>query len=132
MAWCLPNKTARRIDVDQAWIGHGSSHVIQPTHHHPRTQREDDKNWPEPDRVGKQELEIRLGDEHIRFTVRYGDSLSNVVLGVLLDGNGCACGIVLFLICGGGGAEVLVWEETAAMYTTDGAPPKIPPHPLIK
>lgn len=32
--------------------------------------KEDDSNWPEPDRVGKQELEIRLEDTHIRFTVR--------------------------------------------------------------
>ena len=32
--------------------------------------REDDSNWPAPDRVGKQELEIVLGDEHISFSVR--------------------------------------------------------------
>ena len=32
--------------------------------------REDDQNWPEPDRVGRQELEIVLGDEHISFTVK--------------------------------------------------------------
>ncbi|KAF0696734.1 Aste57867_12536 [Aphanomyces stellatus] len=32
--------------------------------------KEDDKNWPEIDRVGKQELEIILNDEHICFTVR--------------------------------------------------------------
>lgn len=31
---------------------------------------EDDSNWPAPDRVGKQELEIVLGDEHISFSVR--------------------------------------------------------------
>jgi protein mago nashi len=31
--------------------------------------REDDQNWPEPDRVGKQELEIVLKDQHISFTV---------------------------------------------------------------
>jgi len=29
--------------------------------------KEDDNNWPEPDRVGKQELEIVLGNEHISF-----------------------------------------------------------------
>lgn len=29
--------------------------------------KEDDKNWPEPDRVGRQELEIVLGNEHISF-----------------------------------------------------------------
>lgn len=33
---------------------------------------EDDHNWPEPDRVGRQELEVKLGKEHISFTVRIG------------------------------------------------------------
>ena len=30
---------------------------------------EDDKLWPVPDRVGRQELEIVLGNEHISFAV---------------------------------------------------------------
>ncbi|XP_058104066.1 protein mago nashi homolog [Magnolia sinica] len=30
--------------------------------------KEDDNNWPEPDRVGRQELEIVMGNEHIFFT----------------------------------------------------------------
>ena len=30
--------------------------------------RSDDSNWPEPDRVGRQELEVVLGNEHISFT----------------------------------------------------------------
>merc|ERR1712223_1147535 len=29
---------------------------------------EDDAIWPQPDRVGRQELEIVIGDEHISFT----------------------------------------------------------------
>ena len=29
---------------------------------------EDDELWPQPDRVGRQELEIVIGDEHISFT----------------------------------------------------------------
>ena len=33
--------------------------------------KEDDKNWPLPDRVGRQELEIITGNEHISFTVTY-------------------------------------------------------------
>ena len=33
--------------------------------------REDDENWPVPDRVGRQELEIVIGDEHISFLVRH-------------------------------------------------------------
>ena len=31
--------------------------------------KEDDNNWPQPDRVGRQELEIKLGKDHIAFTV---------------------------------------------------------------
>merc|ERR1739836_26001 len=30
--------------------------------------KEDDELWPAPDRVGRQELEIVMGDEHISFT----------------------------------------------------------------
>ncbi|KAJ1547477.1 Protein mago nashi 2 [Nowakowskiella sp. JEL0078] len=32
--------------------------------------KEDDGLWPEPDRVGRQELEIVLGSDHISFAVR--------------------------------------------------------------
>ncbi len=32
--------------------------------------QEDDEMWPQPDRVGRQELEILLNDEHISFTTR--------------------------------------------------------------
>jgi hypothetical protein len=35
--------------------------------------KEDDKHWPPPDRVGRQELEIKLDREHISFTVSYDD-----------------------------------------------------------
>ena len=31
--------------------------------------KEDDNNWPEPDKIGRQELEIRNGKEHISFNV---------------------------------------------------------------
>jgi len=30
--------------------------------------REDDNNWPAPDRVGRSELEIIVGDSHVSFT----------------------------------------------------------------
>lgn len=33
--------------------------------------KEDDNNWPEPDKIGRQELEIRNGKEHISFNVRF-------------------------------------------------------------
>jgi len=32
--------------------------------------REDDKNWPEPDRNGRQEFEVVLGNQHISFAAR--------------------------------------------------------------
>jgi protein mago nashi len=31
--------------------------------------KEDDHSWPEPDRVGRQELEVKMGSEHVHFTV---------------------------------------------------------------
>ena len=34
--------------------------------------REDDTNWPKKNIVGKQELEIRVGNDHIAFEVRLG------------------------------------------------------------
>ena len=40
--------------------------------------REDDRNWPEADHVGWQELEIKLGDEHISFTCTKIGSLLDV------------------------------------------------------
>lgn len=40
--------------------------------------KEDDANWPQPDRVGRQELEIVLGEEHISFTTTKLGSLTQV------------------------------------------------------
>lgn len=38
--------------------------------------REDDSNWPAPDRVGRQELEIVIGSEHLSFcTTKIGSLL---------------------------------------------------------
>lgn len=34
-------------------------------------EREDDSNWPAPDKIGRQELEIKLGNTHISFTVHF-------------------------------------------------------------
>ena len=40
--------------------------------------REDDRQWPEADHVGRQELEIKIGDEHISFTcTKIGSTPSN-------------------------------------------------------
>ncbi|KAL6265089.1 hypothetical protein P5V15_005179 [Pogonomyrmex californicus] len=40
--------------------------------------QEDDSLWPQPDRVGRQELEIVIGDEHISFTTSKTGSLLDV------------------------------------------------------
>lgn len=40
--------------------------------------QEDDELWPAPDRVGRQELEIVMGDTHISFTVSKLGSLLDV------------------------------------------------------
>lgn len=43
--------------------------------------KEDDQLWPPPDRIGRQELEIVMGDEHISFTTSK--------IGSLIDVNNC-------------------------------------------
>lgn len=40
--------------------------------------KEDDNNWPAPDRVGRQELEIVVGNEHISFATTKLGSLMEV------------------------------------------------------
>mmetsp|Transcript_24182 Transcript_24182/g.70995 ORF Transcript_24182/g.70995 Transcript_24182/m.70995 type:complete len:149 (-) Transcript_24182:233-679(-) len=40
--------------------------------------KEDDNKWPEPDRVGRQELEIKIGREHISFNCAKIGSLLEV------------------------------------------------------
>ncbi|CAG0916409.1 unnamed protein product [Notodromas monacha] len=40
--------------------------------------QEDDTMWPPPDRVGRQELEIVMGDDHISFTTSKIGSLVDV------------------------------------------------------
>jgi protein mago nashi len=40
--------------------------------------KEDDKEWPQPDKVGRQELEVVLGNEHISFTTSKFGSFAEV------------------------------------------------------
>nr|CCA15374.1 protein mago nashi putative [Albugo laibachii Nc14] len=40
--------------------------------------KEDDRHWPEPDRVGRQELEVVFDDEHISFNCSKIGSLLDV------------------------------------------------------
>ena len=39
--------------------------------------KEDDHRWPEPDVVGKQELEVKMDSEHIAFTCSKLGALSD-------------------------------------------------------
>jgi protein mago nashi len=43
--------------------------------------QEDDRRWPAPDKVGRQELEVILGREHIRFSCSKLGSLAEVIAG---------------------------------------------------
>lgn len=43
--------------------------------------KEDDALWPPPDRVGRQELEVQIGNEHISF--------ATTKIGSLVDVNQC-------------------------------------------
>jgi hypothetical protein len=40
--------------------------------------KEDDAQWPEADRIGRQELEVVLGDEHVSFNCAKIGSLLDV------------------------------------------------------
>ena len=53
--------------------------------------QEDDSSWPQPDRVGRQELEIVIGDEHISFTTSK--------IGSLVDVNGSRWVCVCVCVC---------------------------------
>jgi len=44
----------------------------------PQLLKEDDAQWPEADRIGRQELEVVLGEEHVSFTTAKIGSLLDV------------------------------------------------------
>jgi len=46
--------------------------------HDSEIMKEDDNHWPTPDRVGRQELEIVMGQDHISFTTSKIGSLADV------------------------------------------------------
>ncbi|CAG0905687.1 unnamed protein product [Cyprideis torosa] len=60
---------------------------------------EDDQMWPAPDRVGRQELEIVMGDEHISFTTSKIGSLVDVNNSKDIDGLRCFYYLVQDLKC---------------------------------
>merc|ERR1711936_752189 len=59
----------------------------------------DDATWPQPDRVGRQELEIVIGDEHISFTTSKIGSLVDVNQSRDPDGLRCFYYLVQDLKC---------------------------------
>ena len=67
-----------------------------------RTQllREDDANWPPPDRVGRQELEVILDDQHISFTTTKLGSLTQVTQSKDPDGLRVFYYLVQARLCG--------------------------------
>lgn len=59
-----------------AWPSHTTDACMYHSLMTPQVMKEDDSNWPAPDRVGRQELEIVLGSEHISFaTTKLGSLL---------------------------------------------------------
>lgn len=48
--------------------------------------REDDSKWPQKNKDGRQELEIRLGNDHISFEVRSGEGVHETTADRLADG----------------------------------------------
>ena len=61
--------------------------------------QEDDSLWPQPDRVGRQELEIVIGDEHISFTTSKTGSLLDVTQSRDPEGLRCFYYLVQDLKC---------------------------------
>merc|ERR1712183_632777 len=52
--------------------------IRKEAHITPAVMKEDDNHWPAPDRVGRQELEVVCGKEHISFTTSKIGSLADV------------------------------------------------------
>ncbi len=47
--------------------------------------REDDTKWPQKNKDGRQELEIRLGGEHISFEVSTAQAIKEATILILID-----------------------------------------------
>lgn len=61
--------------------------------------QEDDASWPQPDRVGSQELEILIGNQHISFTTAKIGSLIDVNQSKDPEGLSCFYYLVQDLKC---------------------------------
>merc|ERR1712080_576160 len=62
----------------EAYVSPAALHELKSILASSEIMREDDKNWPAPDRVGRQELEVVIGNDHISFTTNKIGSLADV------------------------------------------------------
>nr|CAD2173567.1 unnamed protein product [Meloidogyne enterolobii] len=53
---------------DECYVGKAVMEELKRIIDDSEIMNEDDANWPEPDRVGRQELEILSGNDHVSFT----------------------------------------------------------------
>lgn len=88
----------------------------------PQIMKEDDNNWPMPDRVGRQELEIVMGQDHISFTTTKLGSLLQVQQSQDPEGLRIFYYLVqvrpLYALCSGCGADFCNGHEVASCQVT--------------
>nr|POE47503.1 protein mago nashi like [Quercus suber] len=65
----------KKRNSEVRWASQASTHH---SHAHASANREDDTKWPQKNKDGRQELEIRLGSEHISFETAKIGSLVDV------------------------------------------------------
>eukprot|EP00457_Paulinella_chromatophora_P021758 gb/GEZN01024332.1/.p1 GENE.gb/GEZN01024332.1/~~gb/GEZN01024332.1/.p1 ORF type:complete len:175 (-),score=33.84 gb/GEZN01024332.1/:46-507(-) len=73
-----PNYKKDRMIRKQVWVGEAPLKELKRIVQDSEVFKEDDNNWPQPDRVGRQELEVVMGDEHISFVTSKIGSLAEV------------------------------------------------------
>lgn len=72
--------------------------------------KEDDSNWPAPDRVGRQELEVVLGNDHVSFATTKLGSLLQVRRRQCCY---AACTVVAAVVC-----KVVLGNDHVSFATT--------------
>ncbi|KAJ3107011.1 Protein mago nashi 2 [Phlyctochytrium planicorne] len=72
------NDTMIKKEGKQVFVGPAVIKELKRIIEDSEVMKEDDKLWPMPDRVGRQELEIVMGNEHISFTTAKIGSLMDV------------------------------------------------------
>ncbi|GLH07644.1 Protein mago nashi [Gryllus bimaculatus] len=82
----------------EAYVHHCVMEELKRIIHDSEIMQEDDSLWPQPDRVGRQELEIVIGDEHISFTTSKTGSLVDVNQSRDPEGLRCFYYLLLFYL----------------------------------